>query len=131
MLSVTDDDCDLCVRITDFGLARSVKHFITSAAGANLYMAPESHAGILDTKSDMYSAGLLLIELLSNCSDNVEEKLTNTKRNIFPKPFEKEVAFALPTVGNLLSEEPSVRPSSEDLLNIISKWVRHNYYFIF
>jgi hypothetical protein len=72
-----------------------------------------------------------LIELLSNCSDDVVEKLECAKSGIFPKPFEKEVAFALPTVKNLLSEDPSVRHSSEDLLKIISIWVTHNYYFIF
>jgi serine/threonine protein kinase len=128
LFAITDDG-DHCVRITDFGLARSVDQFTTSVAGSPLYMAPETHTGLLDTKSDMYSAGLILIELLTNCSDDVKGKLEYAKIDIFPKPFEEEVAFALPTVRNLLSEDPSVRPSSEDLLNIISKWVRPNYTF--
>ena len=123
LFAITGENSDHCVRITDFGLARIVDHFMTSVAGSPLYMAPESDTGFLDTKLDMYSAGLILIELLSNCSENVEGMLKNAKKGIFPKPFEEEVEFALPTVRNLLSEEPSVRHSSEGLLKIISKWV--------
>ena len=72
LFAITDEDSEPCIRIVDFGLTRNVDNF-TIKAGTPLYMAPEisktDHKPI--TKSDMYSAGLVLIELLSYCSDKI------------------------------------------------------------
>jgi serine/threonine protein kinase len=54
-------------KISDFGLAKHVdKHsLLASAAGKYLYMAPESFLGIHSTAADVYSAGLVMFQLLT------------------------------------------------------------------
>jgi serine/threonine protein kinase len=56
------------VWITDFGLARRVDEgdlFATGAAGTLRYMAPEQLDGYSDERSDVYSLGLTMYEVLT------------------------------------------------------------------
>ena len=57
------------VWVTDFGLAKLLEHAdLTSTGdvvGTLLYMAPESIHGQFDARSDVYSLGLTLYELLT------------------------------------------------------------------
>jgi len=54
-------------KIGDFGLAKHLDtaSLLASAGGKYLYMAPESFLGIHTTATDVYSAGLVLFELLT------------------------------------------------------------------
>ena len=54
-------------KISDFGLAKHVDKdsLLASAAGKYLYMAPESFLGIHSTATDVYSAGLVIFQLLT------------------------------------------------------------------
>lgn len=61
-------DADGVVWITDFGLARHVDEgelFATGAAGTLRYMAPEQLHGYSDERSDIYSLGLTMYEVLT------------------------------------------------------------------
>ncbi|KAL9675950.1 hypothetical protein QQ045_004159 [Rhodiola kirilowii] len=68
-------DCNYMSKISDVGLARLVppsaaedvtQYHITSAAGTFCYMDPEyQQTGILTTKSDIYSLGVLLLQIIT------------------------------------------------------------------
>ena len=118
---------DLRIRIADFGLSKHVGSFTARGAGTLLYMAPEILSGRFDPKSDIYSAGLILLELLYNCSGDLQNILNNAKENQFPPPFENTMKFAVPTLKKMLSANVSDRPSSEELLQFLNTnpdWVR-------
>lgn len=55
--------------VTDFGLARSTEELMASAetspAGTLRYIAPEQFAGRVDHRSDIYSLGVTLFEMLT------------------------------------------------------------------
>jgi serine/threonine protein kinase len=118
---------DLRIRIADFGLSKHVGSFTVTAGGTMLYMTPEMISGQFDQKSDIYSAGLILLELLYNCSGDLQNILNNAKRNQFPPPFESTMKFAVPTLKKMLSFNVSDRPTSEELLQFLNTnpdWVR-------
>lgn len=54
-------------KISDFGLAKHLDSasLVASAAGKYVYMAPESFLGIHSTATDVYSAAIVLFELLT------------------------------------------------------------------
>lgn len=54
-------------RITDFGVAKTLSRSggAASSAGTLLYMPPESFRGQVDARSDLWSVGVILYELLS------------------------------------------------------------------
>ena len=58
---------DFAIRIGDFGLACHVERFtqVAEAGGTLLYMSPESIRGYETAASDVFSAGLVLYEMLT------------------------------------------------------------------
>ncbi len=89
-------------------------------AGTQLYMAPEVLIKKCDTKSDMFGAGLILIELLFNCArENHDDILFYARHDKFPEAFYNELEFALPVLKQLLALESCDRLSSNELLNIM------------
>jgi WD40 repeat protein len=60
---------DGLVKITDFGIARMAKDTILRLTGASTgtlaYMAPEQELGTFDARSDIYSMGVLIYEMLT------------------------------------------------------------------
>ncbi len=85
-------DQQATVWVTDFGLAKSVEHDDLTRTGELIgtlrYMPPEMFAGKSDERSDLYSIGLTLYELL-------------TLRPAFDQPDRKQLIRAI------LEEEPS------------------------
>jgi len=61
------DNGELAVRIGDFGLACRVERFtkVAEAGGTIVYMSPESIRGYEVAASDVFSAGLVLYEMLT------------------------------------------------------------------
>uniref|UniRef100_A0A0C9S6I8 TSA: Wollemia nobilis Ref_Wollemi_Transcript_14780_2565 transcribed RNA sequence n=1 Tax=Wollemia nobilis TaxID=56998 RepID=A0A0C9S6I8_9CONI len=78
-------DDKLNAKIADFGLARlfpeDKSHIQTRVAGTYGYMAPEyAMRGQLSVKADVYSFGVLLLEILSgrkNTDDNLPQQMQN------------------------------------------------------
>jgi len=60
---------DGLVKITDFGIARMAKDTILRLTGASTgtlaYMAPEQELGTFDARSDIYSLGVMIYEMLT------------------------------------------------------------------
>ncbi|KAG5628763.1 hypothetical protein H5410_000480 [Solanum commersonii] len=77
-------DSKLRAKIADFGLARSfqedISHISTAIAGTLGYMAPEYLAhGQLTEKADVYSFGVLLMEIVAGRQNNRSINDENTK----------------------------------------------------
>jgi serine/threonine protein kinase len=53
------------VVVMDFGLARSAAEGAGTVSGTRAYMAPEQAEGVTDARSDLFSAGVILAEMVS------------------------------------------------------------------
>jgi serine/threonine-protein kinase len=113
---LTDDGV---AKLTDFGIARAAESSgptrVGSLVGTPAYMAPE---GPVDTRSDLYSLGVLFYELLTGVvpfgGTNYQEVIL---AHIRQNPDLTQVpASERGLAGWLLSKNPSERPQSAQLL---------------
>ena len=80
--------------ITDFGLAHSTEglpaHQCSRTAGTLRYIAPEQFAGQVDVRSDIYSLGVTLFELLTRTpafhAPDRQSLIASIKRSSLPRP---------------------------------------------
>jgi len=121
------------VKIADFGLARFVPSgvLVDDRAGTPLYMAPESWAGHYEEKSDIWSVGAILYELLTGVppflSDGLEELRKKIIRNppITPGILRAGIPETLEDlVMNCLNRNPQVRPSAREIMEILDRPTR-------
>ena len=110
------------VKLTDFGLARaldeSLGQVLTRPAGTPFYMAPEQIRGEpVDPRTDIYSLGCVLFELLCNCSPFAGEGYSifhhlNTQP-CDPRDFRLDAPGPLADlVRHCLHKDPEERPAS-------------------
>ncbi|KAL6626695.1 hypothetical protein ACP70R_030421 [Stipagrostis hirtigluma subsp. patula] len=84
-------DHDFCPKIADFGLAKlchskESKLSMTGARGTIGFIAPEVHSrtfGIVSTKSDVYSYGMMLLEMVGG-RKNVKSAVQKSSEKYFP-----------------------------------------------
>ena len=91
---LTEEPRKQTVKVTDFGLARFIKpgSISASTAGTPLYMAPEVWSGNYDEKSDIWSIGVMLYELVTGVPPFLADNL-----NALREKIEKD-AFLAPTI---------------------------------
>ncbi len=67
---VAEEDEEPVAKITDFGLAKEIDITtkLASAAGNFFYMPPEAFWGYESPASDVYSAGIIIYEILTGCT---------------------------------------------------------------
>ncbi|NXW50744.1 E2AK1 kinase, partial [Nyctiprogne leucopyga] len=125
---------DHCVKIGDFGLAckdllwdhadqwfkreriNGLTH--TSGVGTCLYASPEQLQGShYDFKSDMYSMGVILLELFQPFGTEMErtEVLTHLRKGQIPHTFYKEWPVQAKYVKLLTSQRSPERPTAAQL----------------
>uniref|UniRef100_A0A453MNL8 Protein kinase domain-containing protein n=1 Tax=Aegilops tauschii subsp. strangulata TaxID=200361 RepID=A0A453MNL8_AEGTS len=84
-------DKDFCPKIADFGLAKlchakESKLSMTGARGTIGFIAPEVHSrtfGVVSTKSDVYSYGMMLLEMVGG-RKNVKSVAEKSSEEYFP-----------------------------------------------
>ncbi|CAF5182452.1 unnamed protein product, partial [Rotaria magnacalcarata] len=127
------------VKLGDFGLAtlldcdltsHSSEHFKneeSTGVGTALYAPPEqlnSHRCITTAKSDSYSLGIVLFELFSIFSTEMERhrSLNDLRVNVkVEEQFSTSYRFESNIIEQLVSIESDNRPSVEDLLSIYGR----------
>ncbi|KAM6155828.1 eukaryotic translation initiation factor 2-alpha kinase 1 [Rhynchocyon petersi] len=126
---------DQQVKIGDFGLActdilqknkdwtsRDGKRTLllhTSRVGTSLYASPEQLEGSeYDAKSDMYSLGVILLELFQPFGTEMEraEVLTGLRNGQIPESLSKRCPVQAKYIQQLTRRNPSQRPSATQLL---------------
>ncbi|GMH27651.1 hypothetical protein Nepgr_029494 [Nepenthes gracilis] len=148
-------DARFHAKISDFGLARSFQedksHISTAIAGTLGYMAPEYLAhGQLTEKADVYSFGVLMLEIVTGRQNNSSKSLkdreslvTTVWKNFQQQNAEelfdpnlllhnddegsiKEEVLRIMHIGLLCSQEsPTLRPSISRVLQMLRKKDRH------
>jgi serine/threonine protein kinase len=98
--------------ISDFGVAKPDKTNdpdTEGVVGTPGYMSPEqTSAGDVDERSDVYSLGVVICQMLSGRPPFRKEPSTSSARNKNPE-------YSLP---NILSEVPELPPEMEEFVNI-------------
>ncbi len=118
----------LFIKVTDFGLARFIKSGSISAstAGTPIYMAPEVWSGNFDEKSDIWSIGTMLYELLTGVPPFLADNLNTLREKIEKNKFLAPTILRphIPTyiedaVTQSLNLKPDARPTATELLQML------------
>jgi hypothetical protein len=122
-------DGTLC--LIDFGLAKAneMEAELTGSReifGTPYYMSPEQgHAELIDTRSDLYSLGVVFYEMLVGrkpyTGSTAMEVIYKHKRSELP-PIEPQYAAYEPLLRRLLAKEPADRfQSARELLDAVAE----------
>ncbi|XP_011269109.1 eukaryotic translation initiation factor 2-alpha kinase 1 isoform X1 [Camponotus floridanus] len=115
----------LQIQLGDFGLACPLKsqgknH---SACGTHMYAAPEQLQGKCDPKNDIYSVGVVLIELLIPTQTQMElSSVTRCLKNGYiPKSLPTERHKWAQMIIQMVQKDPVKRPWTKQLLQSLKK----------
>ncbi len=114
---------DGVAKIADFGIARPRNSSLTAAGtlmGTPNYMAPEQVLGqTLTPKADIFSAGVMLFEMLTGIKPFAASDLTGTLHNILraPVPHASDQNPAVPrqvgdVIARMVEKDPQLRPTA-------------------
>ncbi|XP_003692497.1 eukaryotic translation initiation factor 2-alpha kinase 1-like [Apis florea] len=114
----------LQIQLGDFGLACPLqKENHHSILGTHMYAAPEQLQGKCDPKSDIYSLGIVLLELLVHTRTSMEriEIINNLKKGQIPTSLTATYPKWAYIVSQLVQEDPEKRPSTNQLLQDLNE----------
>lgn len=111
----------ITVQLGDFGLSCPLQEAHTGAGfGTPLYAAPEQLAGECNFKSDIYSLGIILLELLVPFSTDMERASTIKAVRTGHLPSNINVNFRS-LLKQCIMHRPSKRPDVSQLIEIMNK----------
>ncbi len=123
---ITEEETRLLAKITDFGLARFIKadSISASSAGTPIYMAPEAWAGTFHARSDIWSIGIMLYELLTGVppflDDNLDGLRKKIEKNKYLAPTMRRTdipEYVEDAIVKCLKVNPDARPAASELLD--------------
>ncbi|XP_052903106.1 eukaryotic translation initiation factor 2-alpha kinase 1-like [Anopheles moucheti] len=120
-VSLSHHDSKISIQLGDFGLACPLQSsHVGVGFGTPLYAAPEQLAGECDPKSDIYSLGIILLELLVPLSTDMEraETIKQVRRGQLPPDLDRDFMGLL---KNLLHMQPARRPGMHDLVEAVNR----------
>ncbi|XP_076283709.1 eukaryotic translation initiation factor 2-alpha kinase 1 isoform X2 [Lasioglossum baleicum] len=112
------------IQLGDFGLACPLqRENHRSILGTQMYAAPEQLEGKCDPKSDIYSLGIVLLELLIHTKTHMElvEIITSVKRGHIPTMLTATYPKWAHIVSQLVQVDPTKRPSTSQLLQDLNE----------
>jgi len=127
---LTDEKEKNFVKVTDFGLARFIRtgSLSASTAGTPIYMAPEVWQGKYTKKSDIWSIGVILYEMLTGAPPFLADSLDSLRKKIgktsylLPTVLRVQIPQYLEdTIEKCLGLTPESRPDAREFLNLIKK----------
>uniref|UniRef100_A0A182LSK0 non-specific serine/threonine protein kinase n=1 Tax=Anopheles culicifacies TaxID=139723 RepID=A0A182LSK0_9DIPT len=120
-VSLSHHDSKISIQLGDFGLACPLQSsHVGVGFGTPLYAAPEQLAGQCDPKSDIYSLGIILLELLVPLTTDMEraETIKQIRRGQFAPGLDRDFMGLL---KNLLHMQPARRPGMHDLMEAVNR----------
>ncbi|XP_043681694.1 eukaryotic translation initiation factor 2-alpha kinase 1-like isoform X2 [Vespula pensylvanica] len=112
------------IQLGDFGLACPLQRKNhNSVFGTHMYAAPEQLKGKCNPKSDMYSIGIVLLELLTYTKTQMEHYriIDELKKGQLPASLTKNHQKWAHIICQLLEEDPDKRPSTDELLQNVTE----------
>lgn len=105
----------------------------TKNIGTLLYSSPEQlNDNFYDYKSDIYSLGLILFELLNPFKTQMEKnmKFEEIRKGKIPITMHSDE----PTLGKLVlsmcQQDPKLRPNTKEIIKILLKEISNKYFFV-
>ncbi|CAH3855050.1 eukaryotic translation initiation factor 2-alpha kinase 1-like [Pieris brassicae] len=120
---VGQSESGLQVQLGDFGLACPLQQSHSGLAlGTHLYAAPEQLDGQCNPKSDMYSLGIILLEMVEPFSTDMErvKTITDLRKGQIPAHLTANYPKIAHIIGKLVQRKPSKRLDTNQLLEELS-----------
>ncbi|CAG5048269.1 unnamed protein product [Parnassius apollo] len=117
---VARSETGLLVQLGDFGLACPLQQSHSGLAlGTHLYAAPEQLDGQCNPKSDMYSLGIILLEMVEHFSTEMERVkiITDLRKGQIPARLSANFPKIAHIIGKLVQWRPSKRLDTKQLLD--------------
>jgi serine/threonine protein kinase len=92
--------------------------------GTYLYTSPEITTGIYSEKSDVFSLGIILVELFSDFQTGMERHITLSalgKEGVLPAAWSEAHAVQARIAQAMVANDPDARPSCAEVLSVLRR----------
>uniref|UniRef100_A0A7G3AXX9 Putative serine/threonine protein kinase n=1 Tax=Lutzomyia longipalpis TaxID=7200 RepID=A0A7G3AXX9_LUTLO len=118
-------DCATVAQIADFGLASTADHE-KQPFGSEPYAAPEKYHGFGGKSSDLFSVGIILLELLVPISMTTQRSFNGLIWINYNWMFSNLTTNYKKLIQRLMHHDSSKRPTAEKVLEILDFYIENN-----